>query len=171
MMTRGLENVLYYCPVYTEQLEDVTRVGFTNGESCLYPKRIMKTHQEVLQRYGTNVLLQRERLRWIEQHRRINLKAGRKGISFLHERCTLLVFKCRERKFEWDRVAGYFIYEQIAYIEENDQGYGEIQFRNGQRFATLQGVRSVREQFRLAQRHKAAVWEGIHGLAGERVSC
>ena len=143
--------MLYYCPIYTENLDDWTEIAYLDHKVEIVEKKINKVHQSVLMRYGTSTALQRTRLNWFEQETQIDLKSGRKGILFLHENCTLISLKTREKMFAHDSVLGYFLYEQILKVGKRQDGSAELLFKNGQQFITHQQYRSVREQYQLAK--------------------
>ena len=154
-------SVLYYCPVYTENWEDWTEVAYFEQRKEIVKKKVGKVHQMMLARYATNTELQRIRLAWFEQEVKANLKSGRKGILFLHETCTLIPIKIREKEFAHDSVLGYFFYEQISTVYRNEEGYAVVYFKNGEKFVTRQQYRSVREQYELVECWKDYFWQKL----------
>ena len=154
-------SVLYYCPIYTENWEDWTEVAYLEQGMEIVEQKIGKVHQQMLSRYATNTELQRARLSWFEREMQINLKSGRKGVLFLHESCTLLPIKTREKEFAHDGVLGYFFYEQIEKVGRNNEGYAVLHFKNGEQFVTRQQYRSVREQYQLVKKCKDSFWQKL----------
>ena len=156
-----MTSVLYYCPTYTENWDDWTEIAYLDQRVEIVEQKISKVHQKMLLRYATTTQLQRARLNWFEKEEQVNLKSGRKGILFLHESCTLIPIKTREKEFAHDGVLGYFLYEQIAKISKDANGYAVLHFKNGQQFVTRQQYRSVREQYQLVKRWKDYFWQKL----------